>query len=114
MLAALKGSLFAWAGFTALGVLSMGALGAGVYASVQPVLGRFYGGVGQWSGDWVWPTLIGIGLVWPLAFPLAGALRWWLARLDMPTAVGVAAYVVVLWMVALLTCWAFLAARYTI
>ncbi len=92
--------LFLLAG--ALGLLSMGLLGAALYYAVCLVLPSSYPRFDDLRGDWVWPAVIGIGMGWSLSFLLAGALNLFLERTGMVTVWRRLIYVLVLWVCALL------------
>ncbi|MFK7926038.1 MAG: hypothetical protein AB8H47_29085 [Bacteroidia bacterium] len=57
-----------------LGLISMGALGALLYYPVS-FLFRSYPAFDDWHGDWVWPTMIGVGMLWSLGF-VFGGISW--------------------------------------
>ena len=59
----------------ALGLLSMGFLGAALYALALPVLWPLYGDPDRWSGDNVWPAMIGAGVLWSISFVVGGWSR---------------------------------------
>ena len=58
----------------ALGFLGMGITGAILYFTVFFVLGSF-APFDEWHGDWVWPALILVSLLFPLGF-IFGGLAW--------------------------------------
>ena len=82
----------------ALGLLSMGALGAGLYYAVYPLLAPFFGDPNDWHGDWVWPSVIVAGMGWSFSFLVAGLLNRRLERAGWRTALRRAIYVMVLWL----------------
>ncbi len=68
---------FSFIGFLitlALGLLSMGLLGACLYYPVS-FLFRSYPTLNKWQGDWVWPAMIGVGMAWSLGF-VFGGIAW--------------------------------------
>lgn len=96
-LLALKWSLLAFVLTLALGFLSMGILGGLLYYPVSPLLSA-YGPMERWHGDWVWPTLIIVGMGWSFAFLIAGLFDH-LLEPKVHVAVRVFAYVMTLWLV---------------
>lgn len=97
-LLALKWSLLAFVLTLALGLLSMGVLGGLLYYPVSPLLGA-YGDLESWHGDWVWPTLIIVGMGWSFAFLIAGLLDHLLKSKKAHGALRAVAYLGVLWLV---------------
>lgn len=94
-------STVAFGVFLALGLLSMGLLGAVLYYPVAPLLRWRFPPQDQWHGDWVWPAVIGVGMGWSLGFLLAGLTNHWLVQRDCPTGPRRAVYLGVLWLWAL-------------
>ena len=92
-----------------LGLLSMGALGGGLYYAAYPILGPFFGNPDDWRGDWVWPTMILAGVLWSLSFPVAGYLDHRLVLHRHAPGFRRVVYALVLWSGAAL-CWALLLA----
>lgn len=70
--------IIAFAVSAALAVLAMGALGAGLYMAVAPLLPGAPASIDALSGDWVWPAMIVTGLAWSPAWLLAGMADRWL------------------------------------
>ncbi|MFC4255336.1 hypothetical protein GRI97_07860 [Altererythrobacter xixiisoli] len=95
-------SLIAGAIAAALGLLSMGLLGGLLYYAAFPVLFPLFGNINGWSGDNVWPATIGAGMLWGLAFPIAGLINRRLARQGTAPALRRACYALVLWVGAAL------------
>jgi hypothetical protein len=60
-----------------LGLLSMGALGGVLYYPVS-FLFRAYPTLNEWTGDWVWPAVIGVGMAWSFGFLMAGTAWYYL------------------------------------
>ena len=93
----IKPSLIAFLAALALGMLSMGALGALLYYACYPVLAPRFGDLNDWSGDWVWPAMIGVGMVWSFSFLVAGfvdlRLKWRGSALPLRSAL----YILILW-----------------
>lgn len=71
----IKRSLIAFFAVLALGLLSMGLLGAGIYYAVYPLLSPFFGNPDDWNGDWVWPSAIMAGMLWSFSFIVAGLVN---------------------------------------
>lgn len=114
LIAPMKWSLAAWGVFTALGLLSMGLLGFALYFLAWPVLGPVYGNANRWTGDWVWPVMIGAGMLWPLSFLAAGGVQLYLESIGWGRLPAVAAYAAILWLGAVLVWWLLLATRHTL
>lgn len=96
-----KATKFSILGFIisgALGLLSMGVLGYGLYYAVLPVLGDR---MDELQGDATWPSLILAGMVWSVAFLLAGGLYAWLSKKNFPSGILYLSYLSVLWLWAL-------------
>ncbi|TAG03848.1 MAG: hypothetical protein EAZ43_05670 [Betaproteobacteria bacterium] len=86
----------------ALGLLSMGLLGAGLYYVVMVALPPTLPHIDTISGDWAWPAVIVIGMFWSVGFLIAGALNArWIAR-GMKPYWRKLCYVIALWL------WAYL------
>lgn len=107
----MKRSLLAAFVVAALGLLSMGGLGALLYYAAYPVLGPFYGNLDDWRGDDVWPAMIGAGMLWAFSFLAAGWLNQRL--LQRSKHARRLAYAVTLWLGAILT-WVFMLATLSI
>ncbi len=58
-----------------LGLFSMGILGALLYYPVSFFFNA-YPTLNDWSGDWVWPVMIGAGMLWSVGF-IFGGLAWY-------------------------------------
>jgi len=69
-----KFSAIAFVVTAALGFISMGILGAGLYYPVS-FLFKSYPTLNDWRGDWVWPATIGAGMAWSVGF-LFGGIAW--------------------------------------
>ncbi len=105
----IKRSVIACIAAAILGLLSMGALGGGLYYAAYPLLAPFFGNPDDWHGDWVWPTMILAGMFWSLSFPVAGYLNHRLVLRRYMPGLRRAAYACVLWLGAAI-CWALLLA----
>lgn len=99
---AMKASLIAFAVTLALGVLSLGLWGIGLYYVNYPLFRLWFPTDDRWEGDWVWPSTLLIGMVWPFAFILAGVVNRYLVTCQAPRFVRMAIYVLILWL------WAFI------
>ena len=91
-----------------LGVSSIGLLGQVIYWFVSPVLRLRFPPMRSWTGDWVWPALIYVSVLWPFGFLLAGWANKHVHELDWPRVIVCGVYVGVLllwglflWLVAL-------------
>ena len=71
-LVAIKHSAWAALAAGALGLLGMGVLGLGLYYAVAFALQSDYPDLDTADGDWIWPALIVVGMVWSVAFLAAG------------------------------------------
>jgi hypothetical protein len=94
----LKWSFIAFVGTAVLGLVSMGALGIGLYYAAAPLLSFRYAPMNSWRGDWVWPTVIVVGMLWSVAFLAAGELNLYLHRVGTTNALRVLAYLLVLYL----------------
>ena len=80
----------------ALGLLSMGFLGIGLYYIVSPILRLNFPPLDSLHGDWAWPALIMSGMAWSFAFPVAGWVYMHLSRFDWTRMTKVLAYIFIL------------------
>jgi hypothetical protein len=85
-----------------LGLLSMGLLGMALYYAVAFALPASYPNIDEARGDWVWPTVISVGMLWSVAFLLAGAMNWALKKVGCVSIVRGFVYALCLWSWALL------------
>lgn len=92
-------SLIAFFVTAVLGLLSMGALGGLLYFPVS-FLFTSYPTLNDWSGDWVWPTVIMVGMLWSFGFVFGGAAWHYLNKRTNSIVLLTLAYLVILW------CWA--------
>lgn len=69
-----KFSIIAFIVTLAIGLLSMGALGAVLYYSVSFMF-SCYPSFNDWHGDWVWNAMILSGMLWSVGFLFSG-LAW--------------------------------------
>ena len=80
----------------AMGLLSMGFLGIGLYYLVSPFLNLVFPRFDSLHGDWVWPALIMSGMAWSFAFLVAGWVYLHLTRFDWTKMTKVLSYVFIL------------------
>jgi hypothetical protein len=73
-----KFSAIAFIVIGALGLLSMGLLGAVLYYPVS-FLFNSYPTLNDWHGDWVWPAIIVAGMAWSFGF-VFGGIAWHFLR----------------------------------
>lgn len=97
-----KFSIIAFAISLGLGLLSMGALGYGLYYLVKPVLGNR---IEELSGDASWPSMILAGMAWSFGFLIASVALYYLKRYALPAAILYLIYATLLWFWILLIWW---------
>ncbi len=81
----------------ALGLLSMGFLGLGLYYLVS-FLFPSYPNIDDWHGDWVWPVIIVVGMLWSVGFVLGGISWHYLSKSISSVAILRVIYIIVLWL----------------
>ena len=108
----MKWSFVAFVATAVLGLVGMGLLGFALYYPVAPVLALRFPPHATWHGDWVWPTVIVVGMAWSLGFIFAGALNLALEARDASQWLRTLAYITVLWLWALLLWWVALQAQF--
>jgi len=97
-----KFSIIAFIITATLGLLSMGALGAILYCPVS-FLFSSYPSLNDWHGDWVWPTVILVGMGSSLGFIFAGIVWHYLYKLISSMFLLRLIYAIIIWLwVALL------------
>lgn len=96
-LLAMKRSVIAFVLIVILGLLSMGFLGALLYYPVYPLFAARYGDLNDWRGDWVWPAIIMVGMLWSIGFLIAGFVNHRLVSVNARVALRRAVYALVLW-----------------
>ncbi len=96
-----KFSIIAFFSVAALGLLSMGALGALLYYLVCFLL-KNYPPFNSWTGDWVWPAMISVGMAWSLGFIFGGIAVHYLSKIIASKAILYVCYIIVLWIWAAL------------
>ena len=97
-----KFSIIAFVITAALGLLSMGALGYGLYYLVKPLLGNR---IDEIHGDASWPSIILAGMAWSVGFIIAGLIHHYLKRFNFGSFVNITLYIVVLWGWILIVWW---------
>lgn len=90
-------SIVAFAISLALGLFSMGALGGGLYYTLLPVVKNKFPAFDEWHGDWVWPAMIGSGMLWSAGFIFGGISYHYLLKLRTPKFLNILFYVLILW-----------------
>jgi len=80
----------------ALGLLSMGFLGIGLYHIVSPVLDLKFPDLDSLHGDWIWPALILSGMLWSFGFLIAGWTHLYLVRFKLSQFMLKAIYILIL------------------
>lgn len=73
-LSSLLWSLIAMVGAAVLPVVTLGLSSYLVYLAASPVLRLFYPPIWAAKGPWLWPILIGAGILWSASFLVAGIL----------------------------------------
>lgn len=100
-LVSIKYSALAALAAAALGLLGMGVMGLGLYYATSFAMPSTYPNLDTAHGDWIWPALIVIGMVWSAAFLVAGWLNRNLASKGLQMWWRRIIYAAVLWL------WAF-------
>jgi hypothetical protein len=90
-------SIVAFAITLALGLLSMGALGAGLYYTLLPLVKNKFPAFDEWHGDWVWPAMISSAMMWSAGFIFGGISYHYLFKLRVPKFLNIPVYIFVLW-----------------
>ena len=97
----IKFSLIAFFVTAILGLLSMGALGGILYYPVSFLFAP-YPNINDWHGDWVWPTLIMVGMLWSFGFVFAAVAWYYLNKISDSKVLLISVYVAILWLWAAL------------
>lgn len=92
----MKFSVICFISVLALGLISMGALGGGIYYFVFPVLELWFPPLDSWRGDWVWPAMITVGMLWSFGFLIAGKVHVHLRKIVSHKFVLYAVYILIL------------------
>ncbi len=83
-----------------ISLLSMGFLGIGLYYIAAAPLALLFSNVpsdmNTWHGDWVWPAMIGIPMLWSCGFLIAGAVYLFLQKQDWTNLTLKTSYIVIL------------------
>ena len=96
-LSSLLWSLLAMAGAAILPVLTLGLSSYVVYLAASPVLRLFYPPIWNAKGPWLWPVLVGAGILWSASFLAAGILDTVLKARGHSATPRRIAYLAVLW-----------------
>jgi len=93
-------SLVAFILIIILSVLSMGFLGIGLYFIASPALALLFPNIpndmNTWHGDWVWPAMISMPIIWSSGFLIAGGVYQFLQKLDWTNLTLKTSYIVIL------------------
>ncbi|MGK0270420.1 MAG: hypothetical protein ACI88H_001066 [Cocleimonas sp.] len=93
-------SLIAFIISIVVSLLSIGFLGIGLFYVASPVLTLFFPSISNnlntWHGDWIWPAMIGIPIVWSFGFLIAGRMYLHLESLDWTHLTVKTSYIVIL------------------
>ena len=80
--------------------LSMGLLGGGLFYVASPALALLLPNapldINAWHGDWVWPALLSMPMLWSFSFLFAGATYLYFEKLDWTKLTLKTSYVVIL------------------
>ena len=83
-----------------LSLFSMGFLGAGLYFIAAKPLALLFPNVSSdmntWRGDWVWPAMISLPMLWSLSFLIAGRVYLFLQKQDWTNLTLKTSYIVIL------------------
>ncbi len=90
-------SIIGFLSAAALGLLSMGALGGGLYYTLLPAIKNHFPPFNSWSGDWVWPAMIGSGMLWSTGFVFAGLANHYFSKINPPKFLLILVYALILW-----------------
>lgn len=94
-----KFSLIAWVSSMALTMCTLGMLGVFLYYPVS-FLFSGYPTLNDWTGNWVWPAVIVVGLAWSFSFLIAGIV-WHYAAHYLESIIALRfIYGLVLWLAA--------------
>jgi len=96
-----KFSILAFFITATLGLLSMGLLGFVLYYLVS-FLFSAYPDLNDWTGDWVWPAIIGAGMAWSFGFIFGGIAWHFLQKITNSKLVLRIVYIAILWLWAAL------------
>lgn len=83
-----------------ISLLSMGFLGIGLYYIAAAPLALLFPNIpsdmNTWHGDWVWPAMIGIPMLWSCGFLIAGGVYLFLQKQDWTNLTLKTSYIVIL------------------
>ena len=83
-----------------LSLFSMGFLGAGLYFIAAKPLALLFPNVpsdmNTWRGDWVWPAMISLPILWSFSFLIAGRVYLYLQTKDWTKLTLKTSYIVIL------------------
>ncbi len=103
----LRGSVLAFLAAAGLSVLSLGYLSFIPYLAASPILRLFYPPIWEAKGPWLWPVLVGAGILWSFSFLVAGGFDAYLKAKGRASAFRWAVYLAVLWLGAI-AAWGFM------
>ncbi len=93
-------SLIAFVLSILLSLFSMGFLGAGLYFIAAKPLALLFPNVpsdmNTWHGDWVWPAMISLQMLWSFSFLIAGRVYLFLQEKDWTKLTLKTSYIVIL------------------
>lgn len=93
-------SLIAFIVSLALSLFSMGILGGLLYYIALPLLALIFPklptDINAWHGDWVWPAMISMPMLWAFGFLIAGWVYLYLKKLDWTILTLKTSYIVIL------------------
>ncbi len=98
LIRAMPASVIAFVVTAILGLVGMGVVAVLLYYAVAPALPSRYPTLEQWSGDWVWPAMLLVGMLWSMGFLFAGLLNQALIRSGRPLWQRRPVYTLVLWL----------------
>lgn len=90
-------SLLATVIAAALPVVTLGLSSYVLYLPAAPVLRFFYPPIWTAHGPWLWPVLVGAGILWSASFPVAGIVDAVLKARGLGGGARRLAYLAVLW-----------------
>lgn len=97
----IKFSLIAFFITAIAGLVSMGALGGMLYYPVS-FLFISYPSLNEWQGDWVWSSVIMVGMLWSFGF-VFGAVAWYyIQKITQSKVLLILVYLFILWLWAAL------------
>jgi len=74
----------------------MGLLGQSLYYLISPILYLKFPPMNSWNGDWVWPALIYMSVLWPFGFLIGGKAHLRLIKFGWPKIVLYGIYICIL------------------